>query len=150
MKTLLVYYSKQQSTHRCMEYIASSLTDATLTQISEFKGDLNDYDHIIIGTPIYAGSIHKQIKSLIDTKEETLLQKQLSIVVCAMNDDVLEEAIERNFNDAIRNHATIVHAGGSYDFTKLNFIERFLVKKIAKVTASVDALNFKALDSIIA
>lgn len=149
MKTLLIYYSKQQSTYRCMEHLSSRIQDSILTLVSSFKGSVSDYDHIIIGSPIYMGSINKKIKNFIINNEATLLRKNVSIVLCAMNEDVINETIERNFNDVIRNHADIVYAGGSYNLPKLNFLERFIVKKIAHVTESTDAIQFDALDSII-
>lgn len=35
--------------------------------------------------------------------------------------------------------------GGEFQFDKMNFIERFLTKKIAKVTSSVPRLRYDAI-----
>jgi menaquinone-dependent protoporphyrinogen oxidase len=120
-----------------------------MVHISDFKGDDMGYDHIVIGTPIYMGSINKKIKNFILNNTETLNQKKLSIVVCAMNQEVIDETIKSNFSDKIRSHANIVYAGGSYNLAKLNFLERFMVKKIDHITESIDAIQFKALNAII-
>jgi menaquinone-dependent protoporphyrinogen IX oxidase len=77
-----------------------------------------------------------------------LLERRLTIVLCAMNQPEYETMLETNFDDEIRQHASIVHAGGAYDFQSLSWLERFAVKVIAKVKTSIDAIDYDKLDTI--
>lgn len=144
----MLYHSKQGHTKTCIDYLNNRTDDTCVVPVQDFTASLDEYDSVIIGTPVYMGNIHKMIKTFIQQHEQTLLQKSLTIVVCAMNDSEYEAMIQRNFTESIRNHARIVHAGGGYNFKRLNFLERFIVKKIAKVDSSISSIKYDQLDSI--
>jgi menaquinone-dependent protoporphyrinogen oxidase len=40
--------------------------------------------------------------------------------------------------------------GGGFDFDRMNFVEKIIVKKVAKVNATVSNLNHVAIDRFVA
>lgn len=148
MNTLILYESKHGATKRVATHLMDALEHATLAQATTFEGNLATYDHIVLASPVYVGQIHKAIKERLDSDRETLLARKLTIVLCAMNKPEWNNMIESNLDDDIRKHAQVVHAGGAYDFTSLSWFERLVVKVIAKVKTSVDAIDYEALREI--
>lgn len=148
MKKIVLYESKHGCTEMCANFIKEKNNDLKISQISKFQGDINDYDHIIIGTPVYVGQIHKKVKKFIETNKALLLHKKISIFVCAMNMETYDQMLQSNFDEAIRNHADIIHAGGAYDFEQLGRLSKFVVKKIAKVSHSTSDIKYDRLMSL--
>jgi flavodoxin len=69
MKVLVIYYSQTGNTEKIASAIyqeASQNNDAVLKKIDEIEYDsLSEYDHVFIGSPIYAGSVAKEIKEFL-------------------------------------------------------------------------------------
>lgn len=148
MKSIILYESKHGCTKTCASYIKEKKHIDEITKVSDFNGDLKDYDRIIIGTPVYIGQINKKIKNLINDHKALLLKKELDIFICGMNEEGYEEMLIMNFDEDIRNHAKITHAGGAYDFDKLGWLSKLIVKKIAKVDHSVEHIKYEHMDLI--
>ena len=147
MKSLILYDSKTGCTKKCATYIHIQ-NNAEMLHINDFKDNIDNYDKIVLLSPIYMGQIKKTIKSFIDIHHDQLLTKKLTICLCAMNMDEYEVMLENNFDQDILSHANIVHAGGAYYFDKLNFIYRFIVKKITGITKSTETIKYDILDKI--
>ncbi len=148
MKTIILYESKHGCTEKCVSYIKEKNNIQEFIKVSDFKGNLDDYDRIIIGTPVYIGQINKKVKTLIESNKDVLLKKEVEIFICGMNDENYEQMLIMNFDEAIRDHAKIIHAGGAYDFDKLGWFSKFIVRKIAKINHSVEAIKYDQLDLI--
>ena len=148
MKTIILYESKHGCTETCASYIKEKNNIQEFIKVSDFKGNLDDYDRIIIGTPVYIGQINKKVKTLIESNKDLLLKKEVEIFICGMNDENYEQMLIMNFDEAIRDHAKIIHAGGAYDFNKLGWFSKFIVRKIAKIDHSVEAIKYDQLDLI--
>ncbi|MBL7066809.1 MAG: flavodoxin domain-containing protein [Candidatus Marinimicrobia bacterium] len=141
MKTLIVYASK----HGCAKKAAEKLSEAfgEGTEVNDIrsiaKNDIADFDRIIIGGSIHAGRIQKDVKKFIQKNLAQLLEKQIGLYICCMEEG---ESADKEFTNAFPKQL-IEHAvakgffGGEFNFENMNFIERFIVKKIAKVTESV-------------
>lgn len=145
MKTLIVFASK----HGCARKAADKLGKAfgNETKVSEIRNiakiDLTDFDRIIVGGSIRARRIQRGIKKFTQKYLTQLLEKKLGLFICCMEEG---ERAEKQFADAfpkqLIEHATAKgFFGGEFDFEKMNFIERLIVKKVAHITESV--FNFK-------
>lgn len=115
-------------------------TNVHLFPIKEFKNNIDTYTEFIIGTPIYAGTINKKIKQFLEKNEEILLEKPLIIFLSGMQPDKEQDVINLNFSDAIIKHAKIKYVGGAFQFKKMNFLFKAIVKKIAKTTDDQEVL----------
>ena len=148
MKTIILYESKCGCTESCATYIKEKNDIKEVKKVSEFDADLSDYERVIIGTPVYIGHINKKVKAFIDMNRDVLLNKETIIFVCAMNHDDYDQMLNMNFSEKMMNHARIVHVGGAYDFDRLGFFSKFIVKKIAKVDYSIKDIKYDQLDLI--
>jgi menaquinone-dependent protoporphyrinogen oxidase len=150
MKTLIVYASKHGCAKKAAEKLGEAFDDgAEVNDIRSItKIDIADFDRIIIGGSIHAGRIQKDVRNFIQNNLAQLLEKQIGLYICCMEEG---ERADKEFTNVFPKQL-IDHAvargffGGEFNFEKMNFIERFIVKKIAKVTESVS--NFKE-DNII-
>ena len=148
MKTVILYESKHGTTEKCATYIKDKHNIQDIMKISEFNGKISDYERIIIGTPVYIGQINKKVKAFIELNQDILFGKEVMIFICGMNDENYEQMLTMNFSEDMIKHARIIHVGGAYDFHKLGFFNKFIVKKIAKVNHSIERIKYDQLDLI--
>jgi menaquinone-dependent protoporphyrinogen oxidase len=149
MKTLIIYASKHGATKKCAMHIQKNHNDAALYNIND-SIDLtpSSYDKIIIGSPIYAGLLNKKIKQWLVEHESTWTKKDTSLFICGMNDKSTDDVINNNLSDFQKNNLSTHFVGGAYDFKDMNFFERFIVKKVAKATTSIEKINYDMLNTI--
>lgn len=159
MRTLVVYGSKYGATKECAEYLKMKLkgTVEVINLKQQSKIDLTAYDKVIIGTSIYAGKVRKEVSTFCQKYEQDLVQKSVGVFICCMNTAQCTTYIEDNFSKAFNNHLIEqVGCGGVLDATKMNAIERFVIKQIRKISekqgnnslAVNNCINFKALDTL--
>ena len=133
MKTAIIYYSKHGTTERVTHLIGEKLTNKVdYISLKECpRPDIRTYDRIILGTAIYAGSPNRKITQFF----------------CCMNEEQEAEEMNKAFPEFLQ-RLSIPKAilGGEFQFDKMNFIERFLTKKIAKVNSSVSKLRYDAIN----
>jgi len=151
MKTAIIFATKHGCTDKCAQTLSNEL-DSLNKIINVELGDninLSDYDKVILGGSIHAGMLNKKLKSFIAKNSEELLGKKLGLFLCCMYEG--EKALEQFqsvFPEQIRNKA-IAHGlfGGAFDFDKMNFIEKAIVKKVANVEESVSRINYSNIKS---
>lgn len=148
MKTAIIYYSKHGTAERVAHLIGEKL-DNEVNYISLKKNpkpDIRIYNHIILGTSIYAGTPSRKVTQFCHKNQLLLDQKTIGLFICCMNKEQETEELNKAFPEYLQ-RLTIPKAvlGGEFQFDKMNFIERFLTKKIAKVNASVSKLRYDAI-----
>lgn len=151
MKTLIVYASK----HGCTAGAVRTLEERLLGEVSlvdignEKPQGVDLYDTVIVGGSIHAGSIQKKVRRFCDDNIDVLLEKRLGLFLCCMYEgDEEEKQFENSFDPRLRDHAAARGLfGGRFDFEKMNFFERAIVKKVAGVTESVSSLRPDAIEA---
>ncbi len=149
MKTLITYCT----THGCTEKLVAEMQQSLGNGVSlcnlkkEKAPDLNTFDRIIVGGSIHAGQIQKTIKSFCKQNHSVLLEKELGLFICCMDEG--SEA-QMHFNNAypdelIRHAKATACFGGEFNFKRMNFLEKFIVKKVAKVSGSTSRVDFAAV-----
>lgn len=153
MKTAIIYSTKHGTTDKVARKIKEMLPadEVELIDLAQKgKVEFNTYNRLIIGSPIYAGSIHPLTKKFVKQNMVELLQKELGIFVCCMFFEKASEQIEKSFPVVLRQHAkSIKHLGGAFQFEKMNFTERFLVRKITGVTTSISKIDHEGITEFI-
>jgi len=147
MKSIILYETKAGTTKKCADYILKS-NEAELSLITGFKEDLNNYENIILMTPVYMGKVNKKFKELITAKKDILMTKRVILVFVGMNPQAFDSMVGQNVDTDLKDHAEIVNAGGAYILEKLNFIEKRILKSVAKVTQSSEHIKYENLDKI--
>jgi menaquinone-dependent protoporphyrinogen oxidase len=153
MKTLILYASSHGTTAKVAKHIAESLPTESVTLINlknTKKIDLSTYEQVVLGSSIHAG--HGQRKMLQFCKKHLteLLQKRVVLFLSCLNPKEFEQSKQNAYPELLRHHATAYQlTGGEYLMEKMNFIERFLVKKMVGVTETKSLLNEKSIANII-
>jgi menaquinone-dependent protoporphyrinogen oxidase len=154
MKTLIVYASKHGCARKAAEKIRAALGDeieiTDVRQSARFK--LDQFERVIIGGSIHIGRIQSRIKNYIAKNLTQLLEKQVGLFICHMAEAA--EA-EKEFNNAypqqLIEHATAIGLfGGEFNFEKMSFIEKYMIKKVGKVTESVSRISEANITEFIA
>ena len=143
MKTLILYATKYGAAAEIAKRIAAHLDNADIVDIK--LGDipkLDEYDCVIIGSSVYAGSFRKEAKNFITQNADALCKKKLGLFVSAMGEDNEDEIFKNNVPDEVLNAATAKSAlGGAFNPKKANFFERLIMKAVTKQSDAVNKIN---------
>ena len=141
------------SKHGCSRHAAQvlkeriSTADIEIIDLKKNKPSLDDYDCVVIGGSIYAGSVQKGLHDFCIKNMGVLKHKKVGLYLCCMKEgQEAKEQFENAFPKELREHSSANGIfGGEFNFEKMNFVEKFLVKKIARVDKSVSNLNIDAI-----
>ena len=143
--------------HGCTEKCALELKNGFKkeTEILNLKKvrniNLDNYDNIIIGGSIHIGKIQKKVKQFCLKNLDLLKTKRIGLFICCMAEgEEADSEFKRAFPEELIQHATATGIfGGEFNFEKMNFIERAMIKKIAKVDKSVFKVNKESITKFI-
>lgn len=149
MKTIIIFCTN----HGCVEKAAGQIAEilgpeTTLHHLkSKKQANLHNYDRVIIGGSIHIGQIQKKLKEFYTKNMEILLEKELGIFICCMEEgEKAKKEMHDVFPKQLLNHAKATAClGGEFNFEKMNFLEKMMVKKVAKVDHTVSRLDHEAI-----
>lgn len=144
MNTLIVYTSKYGCTEKCAKLVSEYLNDkADMLNLKSDKNiDLTKYDKVIIGGSIYIGKIQKEVTEFCSKYLNTLKEKRIGIFICGMQKDAIETEINQNFPPELLEIAEVKeYFGGEFSFEKMNFMEKMIIKKIAKTSSNISNIQ---------
>lgn len=148
MRTLIIYGSNHGCAKKCAELLEGKLKgEVDIVDIrKDVTLDLNIYDKIIIGGSIYMGKIQKEITEVCENYYGNLKDKKVGLYVCCMNEENIEAQIKDNFpEELLLGAVTQGYFGGAFNFKDMNFIERFIIRKVAKSLSKTNE-KFKKID----
>jgi len=146
MKTAIIYATKHGCTDKCAHTLANELNNnAALINLDVSTNvNLDEFNTVIIGGSIHAGSMNRKIKKFIDKNMDMLQSKKTGLFICCMEEEEekAQEQFKNAFPESLRNKA-IAHGyfGGEFNFDKMNFFEKAIIKKIAKTDQNVSKIN---------
>ncbi|MFV0397729.1 MAG: flavodoxin domain-containing protein [Bacteroidales bacterium] len=153
MKTVIIFSSKHGTTAKVAQMISDKIkenNDITLIHLDGKNGiSLENYEKIILGTSVYAGKPSKKMCRFCEKNRSVLENKLIGLFVCGMyhKPDVMEEELKNAFPSYLHRVAkTAAFLGGEFRLEKMNFLERLIVKKVAKVTTSISKIDTEAVD----
>jgi menaquinone-dependent protoporphyrinogen oxidase len=145
MSTLIVYVTSHGCTEKAAQMLAEQLKDeVNLVNLKKSsRPDLSAFDTIIIGGSIHAGRIQGRVKRFCQDHLDTLKQKRLGLFLCCMEEgDTAQKQFDEAFPAELRTHAAAAGLfGGEFDFDKMNFIQRAIIKKIAGTSENVSKIK---------
>ncbi len=141
-KVVVIYKSKYGTTKRYAGWIALKL-EADLYEVSDIRNkDLNNYDIIIFGGPLYVGKIKGA--SFINKNVDRLLDKKLIVFTVGMmsdNESYKNEMIKSNFDEKIYINMKLFYFRGKFNYNELNLIDKVLMKFMKGKIESKPKLN---------
>lgn len=145
METAIIYATKHGCTDKCAHTLANELNNNALLINLDVSTNVNldEFNTVIIGGSIHAGSMNRKIKKFIDKNMDMLQSKKTGLFICCMEEgEKAQEQFKNAFPESLRNKA-IAHGyfGGEFNFNKMNFFEKAIIKKIAKTDQNVSKIN---------
>jgi len=149
MKTLIAYCMH----HGCTEKTAIELRDylGNETALCNLKKDkipnLDKFDRIVIGGSIHAGRIQKKIKDFCHKNLDILRNKELGLFICCMEEgETAQLQLKNAFPEELHEVAKAsAYFGGEFNFNKMNFFEKLVVKKVAHIEESISKIDHSAI-----
>lgn len=125
MKTLIAFCS----THGCTETTANELKEylQSNVELCNLKKDqmpsIENFDRVVVGGSIHAGQIQKRVKDFCIKNEAVLLQKELGLFICCMEEgETAAKQINEAFSEKLHQNAKAeAYFGGEFNFNKMNF-----------------------------
>ncbi len=154
MGTLIVYSTKYGCTEDCAKKLSEKLNDgAVLCNLKKDKApELSKYDKVVIGGSMYVGSIQKEVSEFCKNNLESLKNKKLGLYICAMQkDDVIESELKSAFPEELGARAASKECfGGEFIFSKMNFLDKLIVKKVSKIDKDTSTISVDKIDKFAA
>lgn len=149
MKTLIVFATQHGCTQKVSEQMKDYLGgDVTMVNLKhEPVPVLKLFNRVIIGGSIHAGQIQKRIKTFCHENLAELQQKELGLFICCMEEgETAKKQLQNAFPEELFLSAKASAAfGGAFDFERMNFLEKMIVKKVAHVSQSTSKVDFEAV-----
>ena len=155
MKIAIIYATKHGTTEKVAGLISEKLQGNEISLINLAKTsnfDVKTFDYLILGTPIYAGNGTKAMKNFCEKNTVILQRKPHSLFICGMepNAEKQQMELENAFPLELRQSAVNqCFAGGEFLFEKMNFAEKFIIKRIAKTNKSVSAIKYENIEKLV-
>ena len=140
MRTTIIYASKYGTTATIAKEIADLISTHDQVQVLDINkikevtiSDLLNPDRFVLGVPIYAGK---------------LLEKPLYLFVCGseISPEKQQAEVKAAFSERLRKAAKeVVFLGGAFHWGKMNFVERFIIKRITGRKGDMDMIRYKAI-----
>lgn len=129
MKTIILYETRTGYTEQCAINIQKHIPGSVLKDIHEDDYDLNNFDTVLVGAPIYEGEIERFTTRFFIRKKPKLMNKRLGIFCAGMNIQEFNLAVQTSLPPDIFYHAQVVHCGGKIDYKSLSLRDKFKVRR---------------------
>lgn len=151
MKSLIIYATKYGCVEKAAKMLQSKMPgEVQLVNVGKEKvPSLQNYDTIILGGSIYIGKIQKKLTNYINNNLSTLLQKRIGLFICAGEPEpVRSKELATAFPPELFNQALAKEVFGyEFDMEKINFLDKFIMRKVKGVTQSHFALSAENIDN---
>lgn len=148
MKTLIAYASRHGCSEKAAKFLSEIIADSIIINLDKKeKVNLKDFEAVIIGGSIHIGGVQKTVKKFRSDNFMTLLKKQIDLYLCCMYEGAPAiKQFESAFVPELREKAAAKDIfGGEFNFEKMSFIERVIVKKVANASQSVSNLDYNKI-----
>lgn len=150
MKILILYETKSGFTKEIADKIFIRIPDSDMFDMHEVdQYNLEDYDTIIVGAPIYQGEIIKDAEQFFVQNKKILLKKRLGIFCSGMNSAEFNQAVQNSLPPDIFYDSELVHCGGRINYKSLSFKERRIIKRRLGITHDEVLENSQKMDEFI-
>lgn len=149
MKRIIVFASSHGTTEKASRLLSEYLSgDVELVNLKKNPSpNIESYDSVIIGGSIHAGSLQAKVKKFIKQNQNVLLNKEIGLFICCMHEgDEAKSQFEKAFTQELR-EISISNSlfGGEFIFTKMNFIEKQIVKKVSGINNDTSKIDVNAI-----
>ena len=150
MKTALIYSSKYGSTKRVANQIAEKLKVIDdLFCMEKDSPDLHNYDAIILGMPIYAGSTTRDMRSFLKKNRDSLKDKIIAVFILCWDSKRLNEFVENIFPEKLPENVVVESVGGELDPELLMDVEKAIIYDLTGITEKTSDISDEKIDMFV-
>ena len=148
MKTLIVYASQYGATREIAQRIADRISGAVVHDLKQSKlQSVDAFDCVIIGSPLYVGSIRKEVKAFLTGNIEFLRGKSLGLFLSGLEPENEQMCFEKNFPpDILSASKAKCFTGGRYDPAKAGRFHKLLLRIVGKPTSNLDTIDDEVIE----
>lgn len=151
MKTLIAYASKYGATRDCALRLAEKFgPDADVVDLNAGAApDLDGYDRVILGSPMYMGRIQKSVKRLCKDRLEQLMARPFAFFMCGLSDkSEVRVHLSKQLPAKLLDHAcAIQNFGGDLRLENAGFMDRFVMEKMQVEKKMEPTFDILAVDA---
>jgi menaquinone-dependent protoporphyrinogen oxidase len=145
MNTLIIYDSRHGTAGECANILQSLLPGSvTVHKLGSPAPvpNLDAYDEVVIGGSIKAGSLQKSVKEYCEKERSRLGAKKLGFYLCALTPPDQARSYLSLFPEDLLDRASAKDCfGGAVRYEGMNFLERFIMKKITKSSVNIEKID---------
>lgn len=149
MRLSIVYSTRYGSTQLAAEAIARGCQDRDIAPTDIELRDLREDstmpagEIIVIGAPIYGGTIPKPVTRFVEMNLESLLERRVGLYLsCLYDGPRAEKQLADNFPARLIAHSFgQYYVGGRVELTQLRWLDRVIMKRVGAVDHDVDKTN---------
>ena len=154
MATIILYATKYGATEQIAKRISKLLDDAPYHNLNDANlPTLEDFDTIILGTSVYAGSTRKEAKQFLSKHKAVLAEKNISFFLSGLSQskDDPDTFYKKNFPADLLNKAqATAFLGGIFDPEKTTAAERMIIKLVAQQTTFINTISERKIKEFVA
>lgn len=152
MKTIILYATKHGAAREIAQRIAAEIEGAVVHDLKQSGDiDISEYDRVILGSSLYAGSIRKEAKAFLAQNKDALKMKRPGLFLCGLDAGNEEKYFKDNFLEEILQTAeTTGFLGGIFDPQKVGMPGRLIMKAASGVSKYTDAIENGKIESFAA
>jgi len=152
VKTIILYATKYGATKEIAERVAKLISGAVVHDVldRDTVPSLNDFDCVILGSSLCAGSIRKEMKAYLKASADELQGKRIGLFLSGFAEKEADKAFEKNFLKVIK--AEVVSKGflgGIFDPEKVGKTGRFLMRIVAKIGYYTNTISDEAIKKFV-
>jgi menaquinone-dependent protoporphyrinogen oxidase len=152
MKSIIIYSTKYGAAEKAAKILKSKLQgEVELRNImKESIPVLDEYDNVVLGGSIYVGKIQKKLTEYMEKNLQVLLNKRVGLFLCSgeTNGGQAVKQMEGAFPAELYKKAICKdNFGSEIYYEKMNFFEKFIMKKVKGVNKSYSELKEETIDN---
>jgi menaquinone-dependent protoporphyrinogen oxidase len=151
MKTLILYATKHGAAKEIAERIATRIEGSMVYDLKQENiPSLADFECVIIGSSVYAGSIRKEAKTYLTKNLCCLPDKVLGLFLSGMSENDVSDVFKSNFPAEIVEKAKVkALLGGIFDPKNSSIMAKFIMKIATKQSGYVNTISDDKIDVFI-
>ena len=140
MKTLILYASKYGAAKEIAGRIAKKIDGAVIHDLKQGNiPPLSQFECVILGSSVYAGSIRKEAKAFLEKNAGELSGRKLGLFLSGFSpDNDFAKVFPPKVLQAAKAKANL---GGIFDPGKAGAAERFIIKMVMKQAEYTDTIS---------
>ena len=150
MKIALIYSSKYGSTKRVAYQVAEKLNVVdNLFSVEEENPETANFDAIILGMPIYAGSTTRDMRAFLKKNYDAFKDKLIAVFILCWDAKRLNEFIEKIFRADLPDNIIVESLGGELDPDLLMDVEKSIIYDLTGINTKTSDISDEKIEMFV-